>query len=376
MDMIRRTTSLLSFLLAGLGAVPLLAQSGGAPPASSAAGAGANTVSIPFTVRDKHDKLIPNLTKDDFTLMVDGKPQAIVAVSSAAGLPLTVGLVEQTSLAQQGAVDAERMGSKSFLDVMLKGSDDKAFLIQFDREVDLLADVSANKTKLENAVNQLGSPQTQNTGATQETADEGKHRIGGSGTTLYDAIYLASNEVIAKQTGRKVLIVVTDGVDRGSKVSLFQAIEAAQRANTSVYAIYVKGEQQRGGGGGNSGHRHVGMGYPGGNPGGGYPGSGGGWPGGGRGNGPTARPTEGSRIDGRKILIQICGETGGRMFEAGKKASIEVLSTAIADELNARYMLQFAPDKQSDYGGFHRIALTANKKDYYAQARQGYYGGE
>lgn len=375
MDMVRRTTSLLIFLFAGLVAVPLLAQSGGTAPASSAAGA--NTVVIPFTVRDKHDKLVPNLTKDDFTLMVDGKPQAIESVSSAAGLPLTVGLVEQTSLAQQGSVDSERMGSKSFIEQTLKGSDDKAFLIQFDREVDLLADVSANKAKLEDAVNQLGSPQTQNTGAAQETGDEGSHRIGGRGTTLYDAIYLASNDVIAKQTGRKVLIVVTDGVDRGSKVSLFQAIEAAQRANASVFAIYVKGEQPRGGGGGNQGHRHVGMGYPGGgNPGGGYPGGGGGWPGGGRGNGPTERPTEGSRIDGRKILIQICGETGGRMFEAGKKASIDEFSAAIADELNARYMLQFTPDKQSEYGGFHRIALTAKKKDYYAQARQGYYGGE
>lgn len=376
MDMIRRTTSLLTFLFAGLVAIPLLAQSGGTPPASSAASAGANTVNIPFTVRDKHDKLIPNLTKDDFTLTVDGKPQAIQSVGSAAGLPLTIGLLEQTSLSQQGAVNSERMGTRSFIDQTLKSGDDKAFVIQFDREVDLLADVSANKTKLEDAINQLGTPQTQNTA--QETSDEGSHRIGGKGTTLYDAIYLASNDVIAKQTGRKVLIVVTDGVDRGSKVSLFQAIEAAQRANASVFAIYVKGEQQRGGGNGNQGHRHVGMGYPGGgNPGGGYPGGGGGWPGGGgRGNGPSARPTEGSRIDGRKILIQICGETGGGMFEADKKASIEGLSAAIVDELNARYILQFTPDKQSDYGGFHRIALEAKKKDYYAQARQGYYGGE
>lgn len=373
--MIRRTSLL--FFAIGLAAVPLLAQNGAAAPASNTASAGATAMKIPFTVRDKHDRLIPNLTKDAFTLQVDGKPQTIESVSSAAGLPMTVGLVEQTSLTQQGAVEAERMGSKSFLDLTLKSGDDKAFVIQFDREVDLLADVSANKTKLENALNQIGTPQTQNTKADQASDNGDSHRIGGSGTALYDAIYLASNEVIAKQPGRKVLIVVTDGVDRGSKVSLFQAIEAAQRANAEVYAIYVKGEQSRGGEGGSRGHRRVGMGYPGGGyPGGGYPGGGGGWPGSGGGNRPTARPTEGSRIDGRKILIQICSETGGRMFEAGKKATIEELSTAIADELNARYILQFTPDKQSEYGGFHRVALTAKKKDYYVQARQGYYGGE
>lgn len=373
MAKIRRTSLL--FLAAGLFAAPLLAQSGVAPSASSAANA--TTVKIPFTVRDKHDKLVPNLTKDDFTLMVDGKPQAIESVSSAAGLPLTMGLLEQTNLAQQGATDSERIGSKGFLDAMLKGPDDKAFVIQFDREVDLLADVSANRAKLENALSQLGTPQTRNTRADQAADNEGSHRIGGSGTALYDAIYLASNQVIAKQTGRKVLIVVTDGVDRGSKVSLFQAVEAAQRANAAVYAIYVKGEGSRGGGESPERHRRVGMGYPGGGyPGGGYPGTGSGWPGGGGGNRPTARPTEGSRIDGRKILIQICSETGGRMFEPGKKASIDVLTATIADELNKQYMLQFTPDKQSEYGGFHRLALTAKKKSYYVQARQGYYGGE
>lgn len=75
-------------------------------------------------------------------------------------------------------------------------------------------------------------------------------------------------------------------------------------------------------------------------------------------------------------MEQICGETGGRMFEVSKKATIEELSTEIADELNARYALQFIPDKQSSYGGFHRVALTAKKKGWYVQARQGYYTGE
>jgi VWFA-related protein len=374
-----RKTALLFVFLPGLIASPLIAQSSagtGAPNSASSADAG--QVMIAANVIDKHGKLVSGLTKNDFTLTVDDKPQAVQSVTTGANLPLTVGLVEQTNLADSGALEAERVGSRKFLDAMLASSGDKAFVIQFDREVDLLADVSPNKTKLDAALDQLGAPQIHNTGAATES-NEDNHRIGGSGTTLYDAIYLASKEVIAAQPGRKVLILVTDGVDRGSKVSLFTAIEAAQQANTAVYAIYLKGNET---GGNNSQpterhHRVGGMGYPGGGwPGGGNPGSGGGWPGGnGGGSRPTARPTEGSRTDGRKILEQVCGETGGHMFEADKKATIDQISSLIANELRASYILQFAPGSQSSYGGFHRIALTTKKGDH-VEARKGYYSGD
>lgn len=378
-------------MILGLATAPLFAQSGATASQPATPSANANTVTITATVRDKHGKLVPNLTRDDFTLLVDGNPQAIGSVTSAASVPMTMGLLEQTSLSQPGALDATRAASQGFVDHMLTGGN-KAFVIQFDREVDLLADVSANKAKLDAAINQLGSAQTPNTAADQqsEAADNNSAtdpanpgsanpgpanpRIGGSGTPLYDAIYLASNEVIEKQPGRRVLILVTDGVDRGSKVSLFSAIEAAQRANTAVYAVYFKGDER---GGSQDRNRHVGMGRPGGYPGGGYPGSGGGWPGNGRGgNRPTARPTEGSRTNGKKILEQICGETGGRMFEVGRKTPVDQLFPAIAEELGARYFLNFTPGKQSAYPGFHRVALTAKQKDDYVQARQGYYSGE
>lgn len=369
-------------LIFGLIAAPLLAQSGSTPSQTSTPSAGATTVTIAATVRDKHGNLVPNLTRDDFTLLVDGNPQPIGSFTPAASVPITMGLLEQTDLSQPGALDASRKASQGFVDHMLTGGN-KAFVIQFDREVDLLADVSVNKAKLDAVIQQLGAPQTLNTAADQQPEGAENNspdspnnpRIGGSGTPLYDAIYLASTEVIGKQPGRRVLIVVTDGVDRGSKVSLFSAIEAAQRANTAVYAVYFKGDESRGGSLGRN--RHVGMGRPGGYPGGGYPGSGGGWPGGGGGgNRPTARPTEGSRTNGKKILEQICGETGGRMFEVGRKNPVDQLFPAIAEELGARYMLNFTPGKQSAYAGFHRVALTAKQKDYYVQARQGYYVGE
>src|ERR1700751_6043925 len=255
-------------------------------------------VTMAVTVRDKHGAIVPNLTKDDFTLAEDGRPQTIKYFNHDTSLPLTLGLLVDTSMSQGNVLDSEKTASEHFLDQMMTDAHDRAFLIQFAREVDLLADISADKNKLRAALDQIGAPQFSNVSDTQDSGSSG-HRFSGGGTTLYNAIYLASNELMKNKPDRKAIIVLTDGVDRGSKESLFSAIEAAQRANTVVYAIFFKG--QEGGNNNNQypGHHRGGMGYPGGGyPGGGYPGSGGGWPGGGGGGG-QQRPTEGTRIDGK-----------------------------------------------------------------------------
>lgn len=332
------------------------------------------------TVRGKHGVLVPDLTKDDFTLTQDGRAQTIQEFKSGADVPLTLGLLIDTGLNQGDAVAAERTASQHFLDQMLTGSPDKGFIIQFDREVDLLADLTGDKAKLRAAVDQLGSPQYNNTGNSQNS-DNTSHHLGGSGTVLYDAIYLASREVMQKQPGRKALVVLTDGVDRGSKETLFSAIEAAQRANTAVYAIYSKGPERSSNNENNGypGSRRggTGGGWPGGGYPGGGPGSGGSWPGGGGSGGRrSSRPTEGSRIDGRKVLEQICSETGGYMFEANKKKSVDQDYSSITDELHAQYVLSYSPDKQSAYSGYHKVVLTTKKKNLYVQTRQGYYSGE
>jgi VWFA-related protein len=376
-----RTIQAISFFFAPLLASTLLAQSQPAPTHPTSAPTvqvNVKVVTMAVTVRDKHGAIVPNLTKDDFTLAEDGRPQTIKYFNHDTNLPLTLGLLVDTSMSQRNVLDSERSASEHFLDQMMTDARDRAFLIQFDREVDLLADISPNKAKLRAAVDQLGAPQFSNASDTQDSGDGG-HRMGGGGTMLYDAIYLASNEVIKKQPDRKALIVLTDGVDRGSKESLFSAIEAAQRANTVVYAIYFKGQEQSDHNNNNNqnpGGRRGGMGWPGGG-GGGYPGGGGGWPGGGGGGGGrSGRPTEGSKIDGRKVLEQICGETGGHMFEANKKESVDQIYTTIADELRAQYILGYTPDKQSTDSGFHKIVLTAKKKDLYVQTRHGYYAGD
>src|SRR5580658_6655605 len=214
-------------------------------------------VTLPVTVRDKKGQIVRNLTKDDFVLQEDGRPQAIKYFTQDTNLPLTLGLLVDTSLSQRNVLDQERNASKVFLDQMLTDPKDKAFLIHFDREVELLQDLTPSRDKLEAALQLLNAPQLQRNGGGQsdpgssgsgsdpQSSGTGQPRMSrGAGTLLYDAIFLASNELMKKQQGRKALIVLSDGDDRGSKESLQSAIEAAQRADTVVYSILFADNHQ------------------------------------------------------------------------------------------------------------------------------------
>ena len=200
-------------------------------------------VNVLATVRDKHGQIVSNLGKDDFVLEEDGRPQTIAYFSKETDLPLTLGLLVDTSGSQRRVLDQERTASQSFLDDMVRVDKDKAFVIHFDREVELLQDLTSSREKLESALQLLDTSQS-----SQQSGGSGsggsRPRFGGGGTLLYDAVYLASDEVIKKQQGRKALIVLSDGVDHGSKETLVSAIETAQRADTVVYSILFADEQQ------------------------------------------------------------------------------------------------------------------------------------
>jgi len=322
-------------------------------------------VTLPVSVRDKKGQIVANLTKDDFTLLEDNRPQTIKYFNLDTNLPLTLGLLVDTSMSMRNAFDQEKTASKTFLNQMLTKPEDKAFLIHFDREVELLQDLTPSKDKLSAALEDLGPTQQQY--QTTSDSDPGQQRMRHGGTQLYDAIYLASDELMKKQQGRKAIVVLSDGQDRGSKETLNSAIESAQRANTVVYTIYFQGEQQHDyeNHGGGYGRPHIGMGG-GGYPGGGYPG---GYPGGRGGQRPSQEP----HVDGKKIMIQIAEETGGRMYEAKKKENFDQIYASIAEELRSQYMLGYTPDKSSADDSYHKITLTANKKDLYVQTRDGYY---
>ena len=335
-----------------------------------------NVVNVLATVRDKHGKIVNTLGKEDFTISEDGRPQAIHYFTRESDLPLTLGLMVDTSLSQRRVLDQERSASHGFLDQMMRADKDKTFIIHFDREVELLQDLTNSNEKLEAALGKLTAPQPQFTrtnggdpngqGGDRDGNDsrgggrgQGRRHMGG-GTLLYDAIYLASDELMKKQPGRKALIVLSDGVDRGSKESLETAIATAQKADTAVYSILYKDDEAYGE------HRGgFGMGGP----------WGGGGPMGRRGGGGPRYPQE-SRPDGKKILARISQETGGRMFEVSKKLTVDQIYVQIEEELRNQYSLGYTPDRANAAGGYHKIQLVAKGKDLIVQTRDGYYAAE
>src|SRR5271157_1628626 len=330
-------------------------------------------VNVLATVRDKHGQIIENLTKDDFKLQQDGQPQTIRYFTKVTDMPLTLGLLVDTSMSQRRLIEQERVASYSFLNNLMRPDDkDKAFVIHFDWEVELLQDLTSSRPKLEAALEKLDSPQFAPGPTARGGGGGGGYPGGGGGgrgggggghhgggTDLYDAVFLASDEVARKIQGRKALIILSDGVDTGSRVSLDRAIETAQRSNTLVYSILYAdpdayGRQMypgMGGGGHHGGWGGGGMGRPGG---GGY-------------------PQQQAHPDGKKVMERIARETGGRFFEVSKKQPIDQIYTQIEQELRNQYSLGYTPDKAVAGPGYHKIAVTTSNKDLTVQTREGYY---
>jgi len=325
------------------------------------------TVSVLATVRDKHGKIIPDLKKEDFQLDEDGRAQKIDYFQHETDLPLRMGLLVDTSLSQRKVIEDERTASYSFLDHLLRENKDQAFVLHFDHEVELLQDFTPSRPKLQSALQQLSIPQSDSGSSSGGSGGGGGYggypnggggRRGGGmhgGTQLYDAIFLSSDELMAKQQGRKALIVLSDGVDRGSKETMAEAIASAERADAIIYAIYFADEDEGGGfnrGGG------FGMGGP------------------GMGRRGGGRYPQQERPDGKKILEQISQQTGGRLFKASKKENLDKIYAEIDEDLRNQYSLAYTPDKGNTVG-YHKIHLTVpNQKDDVITARDGYYYGQ
>ena len=372
----RLACALIFALIFALAALPGVGPALRAQDSAATIAVDVKVVTLPVTVRDKHGKIVSDLTKDDFTLQEDGRAQTIHYFSHEANLPLTLGLLVDTSRSQTNVLDAERNASRGFFDQMLVQPKDKAFLIHFDREVELLQDLTSSREKLLSALDLLKTPPGRDRSNDRRSNDpddsdsrsgSGSHHRGG--TQLYDAVFLASNELMKKQQGRKALIILTGGIDRGSKTYLESAIESAQRADTVVYSIYFgdshhddrNQDQRRGGGMGRGG--------------GGWPGGGGRYPGGGGGRGGRGgqRHPEEPRTDGKKILQRVSRETGGRFFEVTKKEPVGQIYDSIVEELRIQYSMGYTPDKDSAASGYHHVQLAVKRKDLTVQTREGYY---
>src|SRR5215469_13757275 len=298
-----------------------------------------SVVNVFATVHDKQGKVVKNLLKDDFTLDEEGRPQSIKYFAQQSDLPLTLGLLVDTSGSQRTVLEPERRASFKFLEQVLREDRDKAFVIHFDRQVELLQDLTSSKKDLERALEDLetpgpqlnrrgqsgggGYPQGGGGGYPQGGGQGGRGR-GGAGTTLYDSILLASDEIMRKEQGRKALILLTDGVDNGSKVTLSSAVESAQRADTLVYSVRFYDPNAYGNQGGGfppgGGRRRGGFGSP-------FPGGGGG-----------GYPTSSNRTaDGKKVLQRISEETGGGYAEVSGNDTLDKIYARIEEELRSQY---------------------------------------
>jgi Mg-chelatase subunit ChlD len=343
-------------------------------------------VNILATVRDKKGQIMSNLGKDDFTVSEDGRPQTIKYFSRETDLPLTLGLLVDTSLSQRRVLGQERTASFRFLDRVLRADRDRTFVMHFDHESELLQDLTSSRTDLQRALDQLELPaQGQQQQSNRGTGNSGggggypggggggiglgipgigigmgggrrgggypgggnrqpqQRRASGPGTTMYDAIYLASNEILKKQQGRKAIILLTDGVDNGSKTFLNDAIEAAQRADTLAYSILFSDEAAYGQQGGLGGmNRRIGGGAQ-------------------------------DHPDGKKVLERISKETGGTFYEVSKKLSIDDIFDRLQEELRNQYSIGYTPDQAASSSGFRAIKVATTDPHYIVQSREGYY---
>jgi VWFA-related protein len=296
-------------------------------------------VNVFATVRDKKGRIEKDLKQDDFTIDEDGRPQTIRYFAKESSLPLTLGLLVDTSGSVRRLIETERGASFKFLDQVLQEDKDVAFLIHFDFEIELLQDLTSSRKLLQTSLSLLSAsngPPKQSQGL-------------GGGTDLYDAILLASNELMKKQTGRKAVILLTDGVDTGSKSTMTEAISAAQKADTLCYAIRFADHPPIQNPFTGLGGR--GMGRSGGGP-------------------PPMKPP--TLADGKKAMERIVKETGGGYFESSKKESLDDIYREIQDELRNQYSLGYTPDK-SEGPGYRVVRVLTKNKNLIVQAREGYY---
>ena len=334
-------------------------------------------VNLLAIVRDKKGQPVNTLEKKDFVLEQDGRAQTITQLAHESDLPLTLGVLADTGPGQRKAMADERKADTDFVNHLLREGKDRAFVLHFDKEVELLQDVTVSHDKLAKGIDQISvgeAPRTSSGGRDGNDSQRPRYYFGGS--MLYDAVYLSADEVLKSQPGRKAVVLFSDGIDHGSKTSLQRAIEATQRADTLVYCVYVAAEREEREEGRSGGQRQGG-GYPGGGyPGGGYPGGGGPFPGGGypggggQRRGPESTPRE-NKSNGKKILQQISRETGGRYFELSKKLTAAQIYLQIDEELRHQYNLSYTPDKAEN--GYHKLHLSTQTADFTVQARDGFY---
>jgi VWFA-related protein len=270
-------------------------------------------VNLLATVRNKNHEILRDLTKDDFQILENGHPQNVRYFTRESDLPLTIGLMVDTSMSQVKVLDAERGASLRFLDQVLRENKDHVFIMQFDLAVQTRQPLTGSRRELDQALAFVDTP----------TRNQLRSQYGG-GTLLFDSIVEASMDPMKKQQGRKALIVLSDGGENGSDATLSDAIEAAQRAETLIYTILF---------------------------------------------------SDGSYGANPGIMQRLAKETGGGYFEVSKKLTIDQVFALIQEDLRSQYSIGFVSDHPTNIAEFRKIQLTLKKPGLVVQSRDRYWAG-
>ncbi len=280
-----------------------------------------DVVNVLFSVHDKRGGLIGDLQKEEFTVMEDGKQQAIKYFTRETNLPLTLGLLVDVSGSQERLIPEEREAASQFFTKVLREKV-MAFLISFGAEAELLQDSTSSAKLLKSALSGLrlsGGVGGFHPGPVPTISQP-------RGTILYDAVTLAANDQLRKEVGRKAIILITDGADQGSRYSVRDAIEAAHKADAIIYSIEYIDPAFRGYGFGGGGD-----------------------------------------------LKKMSDETGGRLFRVDRKHTLDTIFKDIQDEMRSQYAIGYTPANATKDGTFRKLEIKIARKDLKAQARKGYY---
>jgi len=294
------------------------------PPPGQTLKVAIEVVNVYAVVKEKSGHFVTDLNKDDFEITEDNVPQEIKYFSKQTDTPLTLGMMIDTSPSQEKVLPVEQEQAKTFLNQVLRPKD-LAFVLHFDLEVELLQDFTADLQRLTHAIDETvinGGGQ----GPMPSTFPGGD--IGG--THLYDAVWLAANELLKNEVGRKVLILMTDGEDQGSKEKLATALEAAQRSDVIIYSIEISDQGF---------YRTRGIGFGG----------------------------------GDSVLRKLSEETGGRVVPVKNPKETAAAFEQIARELRTQYLLGYTSTNTKHDGTFRKIRVDVKSGNYKVQTRRGYY---
>lgn len=311
-------------------------------------------VNLVATVRDQNGRYVTDLEKGDFVLREDGRTQTIRYFSSAARLSLTVGLLVDASRSQQRLIAEERKAGVRILDALLRDGTDRAFVLSFHRSIQLRQHPTANRNVLHSAVNDIavpGLPATVARGSGSPVASECVCATESAQTKLHDAIVQSSNELMRGQKPRKVMVVLSDGVDVGSQASLDDAIAAAQAADTTIYTVRFSQSDV---------YQHnvesdLKKRQP---------------------SGLIARPSARQITEeGRAALQRIAAETGGAFFQVSEKQTPARILHMIQQELLHSYAISYYSDQPEADSRYRKITLETRKNVLTVRTRDGYYAG-